>query len=167
MTETPDRTESVFAAAVALPAEARIAYLDGACAGDPALRARIEALLRAHDKAGHLLDRPPAPDTNHTAAYATATTPAEQPGAVIGPYKLLQLIGTGGMGEVWMAEQDHPVRRMVALKLIKAGMDSRQVVARFEAERQALAVMEHPNIATVLDAGTTGQGRPFFVMELV
>src|SRR5437016_1287489 len=89
------------------------------------------------------------------------------PGAPIGPYKLLQLIGEGGMGAVWMAEQERPVRRRVALKLIKAGMDSRQVLARFEAERQALALMDHPNIAKVLDAGATDTGKPYFVMELV
>src|SRR5207302_2707586 len=92
---------------------------------------------------------------------------AEGPGTRIGPYKLLQLIGEGGMGAVWMAEQQEPVRRTVALKVIKAGLDTAQVVARFEAERQALAVMDHPNIAKVFDGGTTAAGRPFFVMELV
>src|SRR5262249_22610180 len=93
--------------------------------------------------------------------------PAEAPGTVVGPYKLLQQIGEGGMGVVFMAEQEKPVRRKVALKIIKPGMDSRQVIARFEAERQALALMDHQNIARVLDAGTTESGRPFFVMELV
>src|SRR5262249_35449456 len=96
-----------------------------------------------------------------------AGSPAPGPGAVIGPYKLLQAIGEGGMGAVFMAEQEHPVRRRVALKVIKPGMDSRQVIARFEAERQALALMDHPHIAKVLDAGTTESGRPYFVMELV
>src|SRR5262249_35932831 len=96
-----------------------------------------------------------------------ATIPDEGPDAVLGPYKLVQQIGEGGMGSVWMAQQTEPVKRLVALKLIKAGMDSRQVLARFEAERQALALMDHPNIARVLDAGTTPEGRPFFVMELV
>ena len=99
---------------------------------------------------------------------ATATRPVtEGPGSCIGPYKLLQPIGEGGMGVVFMAEQARPVRRKVALKLIKPGMDTRQVLARFEAERQALALMDHPNIAKVLDAGTTDAGRPYFVMELV
>ncbi len=110
-------------------------------------------------------DRPD--DSPPTGAYESAPAPAERPGAAIGPYKLLQLVGEGGMGEVWMAEQGQPVRRRVAVKVIKAGMDSRQVVARFEAERQALALMDHPNIAKVLDAGTTDTGRPFFVMELI
>ena len=117
-------------------------------------------------------------ETPVTGAYAPSIPPVVDtlgsPGAPIGPYKLLQLIGEGGMGSVWMAEQQEPVRRVVALKVIKAGMDSAQVVARFEAERQALALMDHPNIAKVLDAGTTGggpggvsPGRPYFVMELV
>src|SRR4029077_3154054 len=91
----------------------------------------------------------------------------ERPGTVIGPYKLIEPIGEGGMGTVWMAQQTVPVKRLVAVKLIKAGMDSRQVIARFEAERQALALMDHPNIAKVLDAATTESGRPYFVMELV
>src|SRR5207253_8134750 len=122
---------------------------------------RLEALLRAHDRAGHLLDRP---GLQHTAAHI----PSEQPGAVIaGRYKLLEEIGEGGMGTVWVAEQTEPVRRKVALKLIKPGMDSLSVLARFEAERQALAVMDHPNIAKVLDGGQTETGRPFFVMEYV
>jgi len=161
MSELADRTESLFAAAVALPSEARAAYLDEACAGDKELLARLHALLRAHDHAGHLLDRPMAAD--QTAGYVNY-----QPGVVIaGRYKLLEEIGEGGMGSVWVAEQTEPVRRKVALKLIKAGMDSKSVLARFEAERQALAVMDHPNIAKVLDGGLTETGRPFFVMEYV
>jgi serine/threonine protein kinase len=165
MNETVDRTESVFAGAVALenPAE-RVAYLDQACAADPALRARVNALLRAHERAGHLLDRPVAPElltVDHVPA-------AEQPGTVLaGRYKLLEGIGEGGMGAVWVAEQIEPVRRKVAIKLIKPGMDSRSVLARFEAERQALALMDHPNIARVLDGGMTEAGRPFFVMDYV
>jgi hypothetical protein len=158
MNETRDRIEEIFAAAVELPVEARSAYLDQACAGDSAARARVEALLQAHDRAGHLLDRPaiPAPD------------PRGRPGTVIaGRYKLLEELGEGGMGTVWVAEQTEPVRRKVALKLIKPGMDSRQVLARFEQERQALALMDHPNIAKVLDGGLTEAGRPFFVMEYV
>jgi serine/threonine protein kinase len=162
MNPEPDPVESVFAAALARPAGDRAAYLDEACTGDPALRRRVEALLRAHDGARGAsfltgsFEQGPAP-----------AAPAEVPGTRVGPYKLLQKIGEGGMGVVWMAEQEHPVRRRVALKLIKPGMDSAQVIARFEAERQALALMDHPNIAKVLDAGTAPEGRPYFVMELV
>ena len=165
MSDTPDRTESVFAAAVVLAtAEQRAAYLDQVCGGDPALRGRVEALLRAHERAGHLLDWPVPGGWNRRGLCPHG----EQPGTVIaGRYKLLEEIGEGGMGTVWVAEQTQPVRRKVALKLIKAGMDSKSVLARFEAERQALAVMDHPNIAKVLDGGLTETGRPFFVMEYV
>ena len=143
------------------PAE-RAAYLQQACGDDAALRASVEALLRADVGASGFMDGPP-PDPD-----ATVDAPiGERPGTVIGPYKLLQEIGEGGMGTVFMAEQTEPVRRMVALKLVRPGMDSRQILARFEAERQALAMMDHPNIAKVLDAGTTPTGRPYFVMELV
>lgn len=174
-TRSFDRTESIFAAALELPSGTeRAAYLVTACAGDAALQARIEALLRAHDRAGHLLDRPapigPAPVGPGPGGYdPTLTLPtAVQPGTIIaGRYKLLEAIGEGGMGSVWVAEQSQPVKRKVALKLIKAGMDSKSVLARFEAERQALAVMDHPNIAKVLDGGLTDQGRPYFVMEYV
>jgi serine/threonine protein kinase len=155
--------ESIFAAALAIPDPVRrAAYIDGACAGRPDLRRKVEALLAVHAE-DNPLDRPRA-DLGRTGAYEP---PADRPGASVGPYKLLQEIGEGGMGAVFMAEQTEPVRRMVALKIIKAGMDSAQVIARFEAERQALALMDHPNIAKVLDAGTTGNGRPYFVMELV
>ena len=165
MTESPDRTESIFAAAVALPnAAERAPYLDQACAGDAVLRARIEALLRAHDRAGHLLDQPVPGGSDQTQALPST----EKPGAIIGGrYKLLEAIGEGGMGTVWMAEQREPVKRKVAIKLVKAGMDSAQVLARFEAERQALALMDHPNIAKVFDGGITEQGRPYFMMEFV
>lgn len=165
MTETHDDTESVFAAAVALATAAeQAAYLDQVCAGDAALRGRVEALLRAHERAGHLLDRPVPGGPDQTGAYV----PRELLGTIIaGRYKLLEAIGEGGMGTVWVAEQTQPVRRKVALKLIKAGMDSKSVLARFEAERQALAMMDHPNIAKVLDGGLTETGRPFFVMEYV
>src|SRR5262249_35732766 len=118
-------------------------------------------LLRALSDARTFLETPPQ-DPSPTVDQP----PVESPGIVIGPYKLLELVGEGGMGTVWMAQQTEPVKRLVALKLIKAGMDSKQVIARFEAERQALALMDHPNIAKVLDAGTTA-GRPYFVMELV
>jgi eukaryotic-like serine/threonine-protein kinase len=133
MTDTADLTESIFAATVALAnAEERAAYIDQACKGDAALRGRVEALLRAHERAGHLLDRPVPGGPEPTGAY----TPNAQPGTVIaGRYKLLEVIGEGGMGAVWVAEQTQPVRRKVALKLIKPGMDSKSVLARFEAER--------------------------------
>ncbi|MBX9623740.1 MAG: serine/threonine protein kinase, partial [Gemmataceae bacterium] len=147
----------------------RAAYLDRACGPDTALRVRAEALVAAHFRAAsRFLERPPAaPDSTTPYAPVADDSPAPAAGASIGPYKLRERIGEGGMGLVFVAEQEHPVRRKVALKVIKPGMDSRQVVARFEAERQALALMDHPNIARVFDAGTTPEGRPYFVMELV
>src|SRR5262245_50374518 len=152
--------ESIFAEALDLPSpEARAAFLEAACSGDAALRARVERLLKSHTGAGSFLEKPVPVTTDEPLT--------ERPGTIIGAYKLLQQIGEGGMGVVYMAEQEHPVRRRVALKIIKPGMDSRQVIARFEAERQALAMMDHQNIAKVLDAGTTHSGRPYFVMELV
>ncbi len=141
----------------------RSAYLDSACGRNAALRDRVEALLKANEDAGNFLDVPPA-DLGAALDDAPLT---EQPGTVIGRYKLLERIGEGGMAVVYMAEQTEPIRRKVALKIIKLGMDTRQVIARFEAERQALALMDHPNIAKVLDAGATETGRPYFVMELV
>jgi WD40 repeat protein/serine/threonine protein kinase len=144
------------------PAE-RAAYLEAVCGTDAALRQRVERLLAAHEAAGGILDRP-AVGQPPTDMYRPIT---EGPGTRIGPYKLLQQIGEGGFGVVYMAEQQEPVRRMVALKIIKPGMDTREVIARFESERQALAIMDHPNIARVLDAGATDSGRPYFVMELV
>jgi eukaryotic-like serine/threonine-protein kinase len=160
MTEQSEK--SIFLTAIEIsPATERAAFLSQACAGNKPLRAKIEALLQAHDKPLALLDGSGMPG-------ATIDDPvSERPSTVIGPYKLLQQIGEGGMGVVWMAEQEQPVRRKVALKIIKPGMDSRQVIARFEAERQALALMDHHNIARVLDAGTTESGRPYFVMELI
>src|SRR5438034_5438542 len=146
----------------------RHAYLDEACARQPELRLQVENLLRLHEGAGSFLEKPAA-ESAATGALPNAAqaSPPEAPGAIIGPYKLLQQIGEGGMGTVYMAEQTHPVQRKVALKVIKSGMDSRQVIARFEAERQALAMMDHVNIARVFDAGATESGRPYFVMELV
>ncbi|MFO0842659.1 MAG: protein kinase [Gemmataceae bacterium] len=147
----------------------RQAYLDEACAGRPELRRQVEGLLRLYEDAGSFLEKPAA-ESAATGAFRGAAEPpssGEAPGAVIGRYKLVEQIGEGGMGTVWMAQQQEPVRRLVAVKLIKAGMDSKQVIARFEAERQALALMDHANIARVLDAGTTGAGRPYFVMDLV
>ena len=138
--------------------EARAAYLDRACGGDAELRRRVEALLDAHDRGGRASSSRPALDADRRPVDQPPA--AEGPGTVIGPYKLLEQIGEGGMGVVFMAEQTQPVRRKVALKVIKPGMDTRQVIARFEAERQALALMDHPNIAKVLDAGATDVGPP-------
>jgi len=160
------REEALFAAALAKPSAERAAFLDGACHGDPALRQRLEALLAAHEQPDELLGDSATATLKVTSAAAPATITA-QAGDHIGPYKLREKIGEGGCGVVYVAEQEKPVRRRVALKVIKLGMDTKQVVARFEAERQALAMMDHPNIAKVLDAGKTEVGRPFFVMELV
>jgi WD40 repeat protein/serine/threonine protein kinase len=155
--------ESVFAKALEMadPHE-RAAFLDRACAGDAGLRRSVEALLSAYG-AGQFLEAPASALT----VMAHEPAGSEQPGTVIGPYRLMEQIGEGGMGLVFVAEQQEPVRRKVALKLIKPGMDTREVIARFEAERQALALMDHPHIARVLDAGATESGRPYFVMELV
>jgi len=142
--------------------EERSRYLDEACGDDPRIRERVESLLRAHSDAGGFFGGKSPP---LQAAQVRSVT--EQPGTTIGHYKLLEAIGEGGMGTVWVAEQSQPVRRKVALKLIKPGMDSKSVLARFETERQALAVMDHPNIAKVHDGGLTESGRPFFVMEYI
>jgi eukaryotic-like serine/threonine-protein kinase len=166
--------ETIFVAALEKSTAAeRAAYLEEACAADLELRLRVEALLRAHEQSGDLLDPPahdPGPST-HLDIGPVAGWPSglisEAPGLRIGPYRLLRPIGEGGMGVVFAAEQEMPVRRKVALKVIKPGMDTAQVVARFEAERQALALMDHDHIAKVFDAGMTEGGRPFFVMELV
>jgi serine/threonine protein kinase len=152
----------LFIAALQITPAERSAWLDRECAGDAAMRQRIDALLQAFDKAGSLLENPAA-DVGPTIDEPIT----ERPGTVIGPYKLLEQIGEGGFGVVFMAEQTQPVRRKVALKVLKPGMDTRQVIARFEAERQALAIMDHPNIAKVHDGGATPSGRPYFVMELV
>jgi WD40 repeat protein/serine/threonine protein kinase len=172
------REEELFYLALAQPPDRRATFLDGACADDPELRRRVEVLLRAHDEPGNFLARPPAgveptADLRQARPVDAGSGAADGGAAVaprvdrVGPYKLLQPIGEGGMGTVYMAEQTAPVNRVVAVKLIRPGMDSRQVLARFEAERQALALMDHPNIARVLDAGETDDGRPFFAMELV
>jgi serine/threonine protein kinase/tetratricopeptide (TPR) repeat protein len=166
MTTWNPRANELFLKALDLPAPGeRQRYLEDACAGDAALRTEVDALLDASARAGSFLESPaPSPDLGATADGPPA---AECPGTVIGPYKLLEQIGEGGFGVVFMAEQTQPVRRKVALKVLKPGMDTRQVVARFEAERQALALMDHPNIAQVYDGGETAAGRPYFVMELV
>src|SRR5215831_17810393 len=160
MPENRPQVDNVFDEAlrhVAGPDRAR--YLDEVCGGDLKLRRRVERLLQAASEAGSFLEAP-AQDPSATVDQP----PGESPGTILGPYKLLEQIGEGGMGTVWMAQQQEPVKRLVAVKLIKAGMDSRQVIARFEAERQALALMDHPNIARVLDGGTTS-GLPYFVMD--
>jgi serine/threonine-protein kinase len=162
MNATPVKARDIFLAAVKLSPDAWPDYLAEACGGDEELRRRVTNLLQAHQEAGSFLapDAPPP--------VATVDEPiGERLGTVVGPYKLMEQIGEGGMGLVFVAEQQHPVRRKVAFKVIKPGMDTRQVVGRFEAERQALALMEHPNIARVLDGGETANGAPYFVMELV
>ena len=153
----------IFKAAVSLPADRRATFVAQACSGNAELLGEVESLLRAHDSANSFLDH--LPDGSHAAWERNSI--AERPGSIIGVYKLLEQIGEGGFGVVFKAEQQEPMRRRVALKILKAGMDTRQVVARFEAERQALALMDHRHIAKVLDAGATDAGRPYFVMELV
>jgi hypothetical protein len=170
MPADPQRIQSIFLAA--LEAADRTALLARECGDDIELRQRVEMLLQAHDRSGSFLDKPAVqPVTTDLPAgqWIDRDAPlaiAERPGMRVGRYKLLQQIGEGGFGVVYMAEQQEPVRRMVALKIIRPGMDSDAVVARFEAERQALALMDHQNIARVFDGGTTERGRPFFVMEL-
>jgi serine/threonine protein kinase len=164
MNGSADHKIAVFTEALRLPVPDRAAYLERACGGDVELHRAVEALLQEYDQVGDFLEK--SPNAARTKARAEAVG-AEKPGDCIGGYKLLQQIGEGGWGVVFMAEQDEPVRRMVALKLVKPGMDTKNVIARFEAERQALALMDHPNIAHVLGAGATENGRPYFVMELV
>jgi serine/threonine protein kinase len=166
MASTEDREQILFALALEKPADKRSVFLDAVCAGDLALRQKLEAMLAKHEPADSLL--PTKDEAPHiTAPGNRSKVPEEMVGQVLGRYKLLEKIGEGGCGVVYVAEQTEPVRRRVALKVIKLGMDTKSVVARFEAERQALAIMDHPNIAKVLDAGATENGRPFFVMELV
>src|SRR3989475_2703682 len=154
----PKSAEELFTAALQLtnPVE-RGALLDRECVGNPALRAEVESLLAASEQANTFLNR----------STAGPNVSVEKPGDRIGRYKLREIVSEGGCGVVYVAEQEEPIRRRVALKVIKLGMDTKQVIARFEAERQALAMMDHPNIAKVLDAGTMENRRPYFVMELV
>ncbi|MBM4029980.1 MAG: serine/threonine protein kinase, partial [Planctomycetes bacterium] len=159
----PEKEKTIFEAVAKLPTPAdRLTYLDRVCADDPAQKARMIALLEARDNRDGLLD-----SLLDDSDIVPENVVEEGPGTVIGRYKLLEKIGEGGMAVVYMAEQEQPIRRKVALKIIKLGMDTRQVIARFEAERQALALMDHPSIAKVFDAGSTETGRPYFVMELV
>jgi serine/threonine protein kinase/WD40 repeat protein len=176
MSDPGEHEVAIFGTALQLPPGQRPAYLDEACGGDGILRQRVEAFLADHMQAGDFLNNP-APGAQRLSAAALpadpkatlhrAPAPSEKAGDHIGRYKLLQQIGEGGCGVVYMAEQEEPVRRKVAVKVIKLGMDTKSVIARFEAERQALAMMDHANIAKVLDAGATETGRPYFVMELV
>ena len=179
MNEPEHSVREIFAEALEIAdAEKRSAYLAQACGADARLRREVEELLQAEADAGEFLPDQPAGMASRSAleelveeAKPFGPLPdapiTEGPGDRIGRYELLEKIGEGGCGVVYMAEQETPVRRQVALKVIKLGMDTRQVIARFEAERQALALMDHPNIAKVLDAGATDTGRPYFVMELV
>src|ERR1041384_5247901 len=168
MSENASIEETIFEPARQLgDADKQAAYLDLACGKDQALRQRIEQLLRAGSRAKDFFQKHAATLPVRPADTVPIAPISEGPGTIIGRYKLLQQIGEGGCGVVYMAEQEEPVRRRVALKVIKLGMDTKQVIARFEAERQALALMDHPNIAKVLDAGATETGRPYFVMELV
>src|SRR5580704_15406460 len=164
MPDSPQDAKGIFLAAVDMAdAAERAAFVERSCGDDAALRQRVEDLLRAYGQSGGPLDKLAAA----LASTKIAEPIPEQVGATIGPYKLMEQIGEGGFGLVFVAEQQQPVRRKVALKIIKPGMDTRDVIARFEAERQALALMDHPNIARVFDAGATASGRPYFVMELV
>src|SRR5450631_4008879 len=165
MSKADDREERIFAEALAVPEGDRQRFVADACKGDADLLRRVEELLRAESAAGDFMGGHPAADAAVPAGGAPSA--AEREGTMIGRYKLLQKLGEGGCGTVWMSEQEEPVRRRVALKIIKLGMDTKSVIARFDAERQALAMMDHPNIARVLDAGMTSTGRPYFVMELV
>jgi eukaryotic-like serine/threonine-protein kinase len=161
-----NREELLFQLASLKPADARAEFLNRECGDDTVLHQRLEPLLAAHEQSeGVLAESVPA--VKATMKVELADVPDETIGQKIGRYKILERVGEGGCGVVYVAEQTEPVRRRVALKVIKLGMDTKQVVARFEAERQALAMMDHPNIAKVLDAGTTETGRPFFIMELV
>ncbi len=176
MTDSPSREVLVFNAALELPANERAGYLSESCRDDAEILGRVAALLEAHERAGAFLEEPldrstvtspgPAP-VELNADRSQLEPPGKTCGDQVGRYKLLQQIGEGGCGVVYMAEQQEPVHRRVALKVIKLGMDTKEVIARFEAERQALAMMDHPNIAKVFDAGATDTGRPYFVMELV
>jgi WD40 repeat protein/serine/threonine protein kinase len=175
MAESSNRQKAIFLEAIDLPSlDERLAFVAHACEGDDVLRQRVEAMLKANAASDSFLERPAAAlgatvdaPRGGEEARSAARPSSEGLGTRVGPYKLLELLGEGGMGAVYMAEQVETVRRMVALKIIKPGLDGGQMLARFEAERQALARMDHPNIAKVLDAGATANGRPYFVMELV
>src|SRR5688572_6947954 len=170
MNEDWDRAKRIVADALEVDCSARGAAIEAGCGNDGQLLELVKRLLRAHDNArGFMMFETPFPGVG-----SLLDSPESEPsviqddaGSAIGPYRLLSVLGQGGMGEVWRAQQTQPVERHVALKIIKLGMDTEQVVARFNAERQALAVMDHPNIAKVFDAGSTPRGRPYFAMELI
>jgi serine/threonine protein kinase len=162
--DSSNRDVAIFTAALQIPVAERGEYLERACGGDSGLRQRVEALLKSHERLGDFLEQSPQEALTGSRHEIPIR---EKAGDCIGRYKLLQKIGEGGCGVVYMAEQEEPVRRRVALKIIKPGMDTEGVIARFEAERQALALMDHPNIAKIFDAGATESGRPYFVMELI
>src|SRR5262245_54922740 len=168
----PTRARQLFVELMELPPDQRQEQLEARCAGDTALRAELNRLLAAYDRAGEFLAGPTLSVHAKAGAFRVgaelhSATPSSAPVGNVGRYTLVHPLGEGGFGTVYLAEQLEPVKRQVALKIIKAGMDTRQVIARFQAERQALALMNHPHIAKVFDAGETEIGRPFFVMELV
>jgi len=166
MPSAQERESALFALALEKPLSERSAFLQAVCGEKEVLRQRLEALLAAHDQPDNLVPTQ-AEAARPTIKLDLGDAPDEAVGQTLGRYKLLERVGEGGCGVVYVAEQTEPMRRRVALKVIRLGMDTKQVVARFEAERQALAMMDHPNIAKVLDAGTAETGRPYFVMELV
>jgi serine/threonine protein kinase len=165
MNGSADHKIAIFTEALRLKDDERTAYLERACGGDIELRDAVKALLQEYDQVGDFLEE--SPNAPRTKAKAKESAGAEKPGDSIGGYKLLEQIGEGGCGVVFMAEQTAPIHCKVALKIIKPGMDTKSVIARFEAERRVLALMDHPNIAKIFDAGATQSGRPYFVMELV
>lgn len=176
MTDRKAEIERIFSEALALPKGQRAPFLDTECADDPACRQRVDDLLKAHEESEGFLEDTRGDDVIRLAEVLRQSFPSdklptdetlgdEMPGDRIGRYVLLERLGEGGWGVVWMAEQREPVKRRVALKILKVGMDTRKFVARFEAERQTLAMMDHPNIAHVFDGGATERGRPYFVMS--
>ncbi|HTV42161.1 MAG TPA: serine/threonine-protein kinase [Candidatus Sulfotelmatobacter sp.] len=164
MSTESSRDMQIFMEGFSLPLERRSAYLARACGDDKTLRSRVGRLFKAYDRTGDFLDEPPS---KFAAERIAAVLNTEKPGDLIGNYKLLRQIGEGACGVVFLAQQEEPVRRKLALKAVKPGVDMRSVIARFEAERQVLALMDHPNIVNVFDAGATPAGRPFLVMEFV
>ena len=168
MNEFEHTEESLFEQCLELPPEEREAFVEEQCRDHPELRDAVLSLLRSHQRSGDFLESRPGVDSAKVTARLQRIAPAEEnPGDQIGRYQLLELIGEGAWGSVWMAQQTEDIERQVALKILKLGLDTKDFLARFEAERQMLAMMDHPNIAHVLDAGATDYGRPYLVMELV
>lgn len=166
-----EQVKSLLEAALKMEPAGRAGFLDGIAKFDPSLRQEVESLIASHEQDDSLLERPHSEESPSLDTAAVTRERSDKNESEIrhqiGPYRVLRDFGQGGMGVVYEAEQDKPVHRKVALKLIKWGMDTKQVIARFESERKALALMNHPNIASVYDAGATDQGRPYFAMELV